>query len=312
MSRVPQQKIEVQKLAVEPADAGRRLDNFISSHLKNIPKSRIYQMLRRGEVRVNGGRSRPDYRLEDGDIVRIPPVHMKPATTVPAVPDAVTERLLGRILYEDDRLLVLDKPAGVAVHGGSGVVHGVIEILRAGRPEIQRLELMHRLDRETSGCLLLTKDMTVLHSLHDQLRAGTVRKGYTALLRGRMERSSLDIDAPLGRQKNRAGERMVIVDAAGKPSATHVRRRQEFGEATLAEISLLTGRTHQIRVHAAAAGHPLAGDAKYGDRGFNKAMRRLGLRRLFLHAGRLELPDMGLKFEAPLPEELSAVLEKLQ
>ncbi|MDZ7735975.1 MAG: RluA family pseudouridine synthase [Gammaproteobacteria bacterium] len=262
MSRAPQQKIEVQKLTVEPADAGRRLDNFISSHLKNIPKSRIYQMLRRGEVRVNGGRSRQDYRLEDGDIVRIPPVHMEPATAVPAVATAVAERLLGRILYEDNQLLVLDKPAGLAVHGGSGIVHGVIEILRAGRPEIQRLELVHRLDRETSGCLLLTKDMTVLRSLHDQLRAGTVRKGYTALLEGRMERRSLAVDAPLGRQKNRAGERLVIVDAAGKPSATHIKRRQVFGDATLADVSLLTGRTHQIRVHAAAASHPLAGDTR--------------------------------------------------
>lgn len=311
MSIASQQKTEVQKVTVKPADAGRRLDNFLGSRLKNVPKSRVYQMLRKGEVRVNGSRARQDYRLEDGDIVRIPPVYLAAETHRPGIPPGQAERLLQQVIYEDRQLLVLNKPAGLAVHSGSGISHGVIEILRAGRSDNERLELVHRLDRETSGCLLLAKDMAILRTLHDQLRAGSIEKHYTALLKGRLERRLLDIDAPLGRSQNRSGERMVTIDAAGKPSATHISRRRLFRQASLADVRLLTGRTHQIRVHAAAAGHPLAGDSKYGDRDFNKAMRQLGLRRLFLHAGRLVLPDMNLAFDAPLPAELNEVLERL-
>ena len=311
MSRPSQQKIEVQKVTVEADDAGRRLDNFLSSRLKNIPKSRVYRMLRKGEVRINGSRARQDYRLEAGDVVRIPPFRPDSGEPSPEVSPGMTERLLQQVLYENDQLLVLNKPAGLAVHSGSGISHGVIEILRAGRSGNTRLELVHRLDRETSGCLLLAKDMAVLRSLHDQLRQGCIEKHYTALLKGRLERRAIDIDEPLGRQRNRSGERMVTIDAAGKASATHIRRRRLFKQASLADVRLLTGRTHQIRVHAAAAGHPLAGDSKYGDRDFNKIMRGFGLRRLFLHAGRLVLPEMELAFEAPLPKELTAVLDQL-
>ncbi len=316
MNRVPPtktgHKTGVQKVTVEPSEAGRRIDNFISSRLKNLPKSKIYNILRRGEVRVNGARAKQGYRLEAGDVVRLPPLHLDngPADRTP-LPPAAADRLRQQILYEDDQLLVLNKPAGLAVHGGSGIAYGVIEILRAGRGTDDRLELVHRLDRETSGCLLLAKDMAMLRSLHDQLRAGSVRKEYTALLMGQLAQRELHIDEPLSRQKNQAGERKVTIDAAGKASATHIRRRRCYSQATLVAIRLLTGRTHQIRVHAAAAGYPLAGDRKYGDRGFNRVLRQLGLKRLFLHAGRLELPDLALTFEAPLPADLSAMLENL-
>lgn len=306
------QKSAVQKVTVATAEAGRRLDNFISSRLKNVPKSRIYQMLRRGEVRVNGSRARQDYRLEDGDIVRIPPLWLEETGAKPIAPKAAIERLEQQIIHEDAQFLVINKPSGLAVHGGSSIGYGVIEMLRAGRRQDERLELVHRLDRETSGCLLLAKDMAVLRALHDQLRDGRVQKSYVALLRGRLPRQQLNIDEPLRRQQGGPGERKVVVDAEGKASATQIRRRRQFAVATLADVNLLTGRTHQIRVHAATAGYPLAGDPKYGDREFNRLMRGLGLRRLFLHAARLELPDLQRSFEAPLPPELVKVLEKLK
>ncbi|MCS3902625.1 23S rRNA pseudouridine955/2504/2580 synthase [Methylohalomonas lacus] len=301
----------VQKVTVDTDENGRRLDNFISSRLKNIPKSRIYQMLRRGEVRVNGSRARPEKRLEAGDVVRLPPLFQNRDDARPVIPGAAIARLEQQILHEDARLLVINKPSGVAVHGGSGVSYGVIDILRASRGDKARLELVHRLDRDTSGCLLLAKDMTLLRTLHDQLRDGQVRKGYLALLRGQLGRRQLDIDDPLSRQQGKSGDRRVVVDAAGKVSATRIRRQRQYSDATLADVSLLTGRTHQIRVHAAAAGHPLAGDVKYGDKAFNKQLRQLGLRRLFLHAASLQLPDHEQAFEAPLPDELQAVLERL-
>jgi len=301
----------VQKVTVAATEAGRRIDNFIASHLKNLPKSKIYKILRRGEVRVNGSRAKQGYRLKEGDVVRLPPVQMDAEPSAgAAIPAGAIERLLQNILYEDDGLVVLNKPAGLAVHGGSGIAYGVIDMLRAGRRD-DRLELVHRLDRDTSGCLLLAKDMAVLRSLHDALRAGEIRKGYTALLKGRLQQPELNIDEPLSRQKKRAGERKVIIDAAGKPSATQIRRRQLMASATLVDVNLLTGRTHQIRVHAADAGYPLAGDEKYGDWDFNKDLRRLGLKRLFLHAARLELPDRQLTVEAPLPDDLNAVIDKL-
>lgn len=311
MSRAIQHKTGVQKVTVTADEIGRRLDNFISSRLKGMPKSRIYQMLRRGEVRVNGSRARQDYRLEEGDVVRLPPVMLEETDGAP-VPKAAGERLQGLILYEDDQLLVLNKPAGLAVHGGSGIPYGVIEMLRATRNGHESLELVHRLDRETSGCLLLARNRAMLRQLHDELRAGQVRKGYVALLMGRLQQPELHLDAPLGRQKNRSGERMVMIDTAGKASATNIQRRRLFADATQVDVDLLTGRTHQIRVHAAAAGHPLAGDPKYGDKTFNKQMRGHGLRRLFLHAARLELPRLKLVFEAPLPEELNKVLESMK
>jgi 23S rRNA pseudouridine955/2504/2580 synthase len=311
----------VQLVPVGPEQAGQRIDNFLATRLKGVPKSRIYRILRRGEVRVNRGRVRPDYRLVSGDQVRIPPLRMaQPDGRERTPPGRHTLAALERaVLYEDERLLALDKPAGLAVHGGSGVAHGVIEALRAARPEARFLELVHRLDRDTSGCLLIAKRRSALRALHEALREGRVEKTYLTLLAGHWQGGSFDVTAPLARNQLRSGERVVRVDAAGKASQTTFAPRELLGHgasaASLMEVRLGTGRTHQIRVHAQHIGHPMAGDEKYGDDAFNRTLRALGLRRLFLHAARLVLPappwDERLVIEAPLPRELRAVLEAL-
>lgn len=311
MEQVPKEKTAVQNVTVDGTEAGRRLDNFLSSRFRQVPRSRVYSMVRRGEVRVNGSRARQDYRLRDGDVVRIPPLRLPSVAQPQPVPATAIARLQACVLFEDERLIALNKPAGLAVHGGSGIDYGVIEILRAARSGDDRIELVHRLDRDTSGCLLLAKDMVLLRSLHEQLQSGRIHKHYVALLKGQLGRRSLEIAEPLRKNRPRTGERRVVTDADGKASATRICRRRLYTDATLVEVELLTGRTHQIRVHAAAYGAPLAGDRKYGDAGFNQFMRRLGLRRLFLHAASLELPALGLRIEAPLPDALIEVLEKL-
>lgn len=300
-------------VTVTADEAGRRIDNFLGSQLKDVPKTRVYRMLRQGEVRVNGARIRQDYRLQDGDVVRIPPVwqaagdHTRPAP----IPDTVLASVGDSLLYEDRDMLVLNKPSGLAVHGGSGLQYGVIDVLRQLRPAEERLELVHRLDRETSGCLLIARNMLMLRRLHGLMRAGQVRKHYLALLRGQLSEEAFEIGQPLRKGRLQSGERMVAVDEQGKMATTRLCLRQAFHMASLVDVELLTGRTHQIRVHAAASGHPLAGDRKYGDAEFNKAMRRLGLRRLFLHAATVAIPEIGLEVSAPLPEALSTVLERL-
>ncbi|MDN5882594.1 MAG: RluA family pseudouridine synthase [Nitrosospira sp.] len=304
-------KIAASKVTVEADENGRRIDNFISSRLKNIPKSRIYQMLRRGEVRLNGSRVRADSRLSAGDVVRLPPVYQETANDTPAIAPGIMHKLEQGILHEDDKLLVINKPSGLAVHAGSGVNYGVIDILRASRGPCERLELAHRLDRGTSGCLLLAKDIATLRKLNEQLRDGLVRKGYVALLRGQLAQPFLNIDEPLRRQPGRFGDRRVVVASDGKISATRIQQRQQYTQATLVDVHLMTGRTHQIRVHASAIGHPLAGDSKYGDKVFNQTLRRSGLRRLFLHAASLSLPGFGHAFQAPLPDELQKLLDRL-
>lgn len=287
-------------------------------HLKGAPRSLIYRILRRGEVRVNKGRIKPEYRVQTGDQVRIPPV--RTAAPVPrggagGGGEGAGERLEQRILYEDERLLVIDKPAGMAVHGGSGLSFGVIEALRAARPDAHFLELVHRLDRETSGCLLIAKKRSELRSLHDLLRQGKVDKRYLALVRGRWALGEHLIDAPLLKNQLRSGERLVTVDAEGKAADSRFRPLDIFAEASLVEVDLGTGRTHQIRVHGAHVGHPLAGDEKYGDEGFNRRMRELGLRRLFLHAHSIGFSDPATGREVhvstPLPDDLRTVLDRL-
>lgn len=268
-------------------------------------------MLRRGEVRLNGSRAKADSRVVAGDEVRLPPVYTEVAGSAPVIAPTAIEKLERRIIHEDDKLLIIDKPSGLAVHSGSGVSYGVIDILRASRGPRVRLELAHRLDRETSGCLLLAKDMAVLRSLNEHLRAGAVRKGYLALLRGRLPQRLLNIDEPLRRGQGQGGDRRVVIDAEGKAAATRIQRRRQFAQATLVDVNLLTGRTHQIRVHAATAGHPLAGDNKYGDKAFNRHLRELGLRRLFLHAASLSLPEYKQAFQAPLPSDLQDLLDLL-
>lgn len=307
-------RTKVQQLEVTAAEAGQRLDNFVLKRLGDVPRSRVYRVIRKGEVRVNGRRAGPETRLKAQDRIRLPPVRTLP----PAEPGRPAPDLLARIqaavIYEDKRLLVLDKPAGVAVHGGSGVSSGVIEALRALRPQ-ESLELVHRLDRDTSGCLLVARDSATLRVLHALLRENGFEKRYLALLRGRWELGEKRIDVPLRTDTRVGGERTVRADASGKPSTSRFRPVQFFGRvATLVEVELDTGRTHQIRVHAAHAGHPVAGDAKYGDAAFNRELRAAGLTRMFLHASSLSFtwPQGGqFSVNAPLSPELAAVLEQL-
>jgi 23S rRNA pseudouridine955/2504/2580 synthase len=304
----------VRHLEVTSGEAGQRLDNFVQRRLGDVPRSRVYRVIRKGEVRVNGRRAGPETRLKAQDMVRLPPVRVLPSAEPGRPTPDLLMRIRAAVIHEDRRLLVLDKPAGVAVHGGSGVSSGVIEALRALRPE-ESLELVHRLDRDTSGCLLVARDAATLRSLHALLRTEGFEKRYLALLRGRWELGDKRIDVPLRTDTRVGGERTVRADAAGKPSTSHFRPVQFFGRAaTLVEVHLATGRTHQIRVHAAHAGHPVAGDAKYGDAAFNRELRAFGLTRMFLHASSVSFtwPQGGVfSVNAPLPPELAAVLEKL-
>ena len=302
------------QVAIDESASGQRIDNFLTHHLKGVPRSRMYRLLRRGEVRVNRGRVRPDYRLVPGDIVRVPPMWMA-AARPRQTPTRERRRAIERsILYEDDSLIVLNKPAGWAVHGGSGVDFGVIECLRAARPHAGRIELVHRIDRDTSGCLLVAKRRNVLSSLHEALRSERVRKRYLALVRGSFGPRRRRSVAPLLREQRRTGERVVRVHPEGKRSVT------EFVPVDVGEVASLvmaqprTGRTHQIRVHAADLDMPLAGDEKYGDHTFNRWMRSYGLKRLFLHAASIAIDtgEQRLEFEAPLAPELAAVLDSLE
>jgi 23S rRNA pseudouridine955/2504/2580 synthase len=307
-------RTQVQHLEVTAEEAGQRLDNFVLKRLGDVPRSRVYRVIRKGEVRVNGRRAGPEMRLKAQDRIRLPPVRVLPAPE-PGTPDAdLLARVHSAVILEDARLLVLDKPSGVAVHGGSGVSSGVIEALRAQRPH-ESLELVHRLDRDTSGCLLVARDTATLRTLHALLREDGFEKRYLALLKGKWDLGEKRIDVPLRTDTRVGGERTVRADASGKPSVSRFRPVQFFGRvATLVEVTLDTGRTHQIRVHAAHAGHPVAGDAKYGDREFNRELRALGLTRMFLHASSLSFswPQGGeFSVNTPLPGELAAVLEKL-
>jgi 23S rRNA pseudouridine955/2504/2580 synthase len=296
---------------VSADEAGQRIDNYLLRCLKGVPRSRVYRLLRRGEVRVNSRRVDAAYRVEAGDRVRIPPVRQ---TVAPRRPQARGGPAIA-VLHEDDRLLVVDKPAGAAVHGGSGVTAGLIDHLRAARPDARFLELVHRLDRDTSGCLMIAKKRSALRTLHALMREGAVEKRYLALVAGDWQNAGV-VDAALDTTHRRGGERIVRVDAQGKAAASRFHTLERYGIATLVEVQTFSGRTHQIRVHAAHAGHPLAGDDKYGDPQFDEAMRARGLRRLFLHAHVIafEWPDTGeaVHVTAPLPEALRALLDTFE
>ncbi|HEX7062590.1 MAG TPA: RluA family pseudouridine synthase [Woeseiaceae bacterium] len=299
----------VRKVAIDAATAGQRIDNFLRRELPGVPKSRVYRLLRRGEVRINGGRVRADYRLQEGDTVRIPPARVRPPGS--AAPEGQVSKLAGRVLFEDRDVLVIDKPAGTAVHGGSGISHGVIELLRQARPELRELSLVHRLDRETSGCLVLAKKRSVLRRLHAIFRAGKVEKNYLALVAGDWQHGERIVDAPLLVRHREGGERHVIVSEDGKPAATRFRLSRGYGAWSLLQCEPATGRTHQIRVHAAHAGHPPVVDERYGAAAANDAARALGLSRLFLHAQSIAFPDESgneLHFTAPLAEDLERFL----
>jgi 23S rRNA pseudouridine955/2504/2580 synthase len=304
----------VRHIEVDAERAGQRLDNFLMRELASVPRSRIYRLVRRGEVRVNGRRASPDQRLNASDRIRLPPVRLEVQAAPARVPPSLIEEVQRAVIYEDERLLVIDKPAGVAVHGGSGVSFGLIEALRAARPH-EELELAHRLDRDTSGCLLIARKPGALRTLHALLREGQLEKGYLALLRGQWNLGRKRIDVPLRTDLRVSGERTVRAHASGKEALSEFTPVQFFGSrATLMEVALHTGRTHQIRVHAAHAGHPVAGDEKYGDEEFNGRMREVGLQRMFLHAHRVSFDWPGggsFSASAPLPEELRTVIDAL-
>ena len=303
------------EVIIDEHHAGQRIDNFLISCLKGLPRPRIYRILRRGEVRVNKGRIRQDYRLKSGDVVRIPPLRTDAQAPARAAPKSLQALIEDCILFEDRGLIVLDKPSGVAVHGGSGRSHGVIEALRAARGPSQYLELVHRLDRDTSGCLIIAKRRPVLTTLHAAFRRRGVKKRYLVLVKGHWRGGPREVDTGLVRNVLRSGERMVGVDAKGKAGRTRFVPLRAVRAASLVEALPFTGRTHQIRVHAASIGRPVAGDAKYGDKAFNRRMRGYGLRRLALHAAglRFENPTDGttLDVEAPVPAELQMPIERL-
>ena len=304
----------VRQLTVGEDAEGQRLDNYLVKVLKGVPRTRIYRGLRKGEFRVNRGRVKADYRLAQGDVLRIPPLHQPPPGAPPVVSDARAEQLRARIVYEDAGLLVVNKPSGLAVHGGSGLNYGLIECLRQLRPEDRYLELVHRLDRDTSGLILIARKPAVLRELHRQLRGDGVDKRYLALVPGRWPRGLRQVEAPLEKNHLQSGERMVRVSREGKPSLTRFAVVETFAEATLVEAQPVTGRTHQIRVHARHAGFPLLGDEKYQDERGEALARSLGLRRLFLHAAslRFSLPEVGrIALQAPLDDDLEQILEKL-
>ena len=302
--------LEVKWLTVDEESAGQRLDNFLIRHLKGVPKTHVYRIIRSGEVRINKGRAAADTRIETNDVVRLPPVRIS---------DKVAERAArpapGRefpLLLEDDALMAIDKPAGVAVHGGSGVSFGVIEQLRQARPQAKLLELVHRLDRETSGILLVAKKRSALKHVQDQFRERETGKTYLALVQGSWPEKLKVIDSSLHKYLLPDGERRVRVtsndDPDGMRSITLVKVAQRLEGCTLLEVTIKTGRTHQIRVHLASQGHPIAGDDKYGDFEWNKALNKQGLKRMFLHAWRLQFthPTTGKRVElkSPLPPEL--------
>ena len=306
---------QVRLLVIDAEQEGQRLDNFLKTQLKGVPKSLVYRIVRKGEVRVNKKRIKPDYKLVAGDEVRIPPVRVAEANELPSAKLSSIQALEQQILFEDEVLIVLNKPAGMAVHGGSGLSFGVIEGLRALRPETRFLELVHRLDRDTSGCLMVAKKRSALKHLHEQLRLKTMRKQYAALVRGQWQSHIRVVNAPLLKNVLQSGERIVRVNVDGKPSETRFHVLKRFTDATLVEASPITGRTHQIRVHTAHAGHPIACDDKYGDADFDQKMRVAGLARLFLHASRLTFqhPVTGneMTIEAPLDPHLAQFLTKL-
>ncbi|WP_028772998.1 23S rRNA pseudouridine(955/2504/2580) synthase RluC [Shewanella waksmanii] len=312
-----QSNLKVQLVTIDEDHVEQRIDNFLLTKLKGVPKSMIYRIIRKGEVRVNKKRIKPEYKLQDGDIVRIPPVRVSKGDDKPAPNAKLTKvaQLEERIIFEDKAIIVLNKPSGIAVHGGSGVDFGVIEAMRSLRPQQKFLELVHRLDKETSGVLLIAKKRSALKHLHDQLRYKKMQKDYLALVRGDWQKHVKMINAPLLKLTLKSGERIVRVNQEGKPSETRFKIQQRYQGATLVQASPVTGRTHQIRVHCQYAGHPIACDEKYSEQKFDDSMRALGLNRLFLHAAQLRfthpVTEEVMQVKAPMDKPLQQLLTKL-
>jgi len=307
----PQSSGKARIAVIDQNNHGQRIDNFLLTQLKGVPRSHIYRLLRSGQVRVNKGRIKPPYRLKAGDEVRIPPVRVSEKSES-SVPDAVLKLLAEATLFENEDLLIINKPSGIPVHAGSGIHYGVAEAFKQLYPG-EFIELVHRLDRDTSGCLILAKNRDSLNQLHTMMRESSgIEKQYLALVAGHWPGQET-VDVPLGKIQ-RSGERMVEASESGAQARSHFEARKLYRDASLMSVQIDTGRTHQIRVHASYRGHPLAGDTKYGDDTFNKQMKTLGLRRLFLHACRLsfKLNNKRIQVEAPLPAELQNVLARLE
>lgn len=306
---------KVQFVTIEEENHLQRIDNFLISKLKGVPKSKIYRILRKGEVRVNKKRAKPDYKLQANDYVRIPPVRVDEVKPSEINVNSLAY-LQDAILYEDDRLLIINKPSGMAVHGGSGLSYGLIEALRALRPGSQYLELVHRLDRDTSGCIVVAKKRSALRHLHEQLRNNQMDKTYHALVNGHWPSKRSKVTASLQKNQLQSGERMVFADENGKPSETRFQVLRSFPRATLIEAKPITGRTHQIRVHCQFAGHCIANDSKYGDEDFTKYVKTLGCKRLFLHAKTIAFihpsSEKRVSFEAPYDKPLINILKALE
>ena len=318
MQSEPGNYSQVQQVEIDDGYSGQRIDNFLLARLKGVPKSVIYKIIRKGEVRVNKGRIKQTYKLQLGDIVRIPPIRIKEVdeNTISVKLHSI-QNLENCIIHEDKSLIVLNKPSGMAVHGGSGLSYGVIEALRALRPNEKMLELVHRLDRDTSGILLIAKRRSVLVALHEQLRLKTMNKVYWALVRGQWPEKLKSVQDPLHKITTKSGERLVIVDKEqGKSSCTQFRVLESFQGCTLVEAKPQTGRTHQIRVHTSCKGHPIACDDKYGDRDFDAKMKPNGLKRLFLHAKEISffhpVSETTVHFQAELDKALDFTLNKLK
>jgi len=307
---------KVKFLTISADEATQRLDNFLINQLKGAPKSLIYRVIRKGEVRINKKRAKPDYKLQENDVVRIPPVKVEQGNPLPATGLKKVQAIGDCILYEDEQFIVLNKPSGMAVHGGSGVNFGVIEALRALRPEARFLELVHRLDRDTSGCLLIAKKRSCLRKLHELLRDKKMQKYYHTFVKGYWPKRRTQVKAALLKQHLASGERMVRINQEGKASETRFKILQHYQQGTLLEAFPVTGRTHQIRVHCQGSGHPIAGDPKYGDREFNQQTASAGLQRLFLHAARLQFPHPAtgkpFSIEAPLDRDLKQFVKGQQ
>ena len=314
MNQIHTKKINSKHIVITLDNAGQRIDNFLIRYLGKIPKSRVYQMLRKGEVRINSGRIKQTYKLVEGDILRVPPVYLdKQRQIIPS--HLLQQRILDSIIFEDEGLIIINKPAGFVVHSGSGQSYGIIETFRAIDDCYKNLELVHRLDKDTSGCLMLAKSIPILRQLHSAMNNDEIEKSYSALLAGRIADKKITIDTPLRKANNKMSERMVIIAENGKPAMTKLSRERIFQSATLVNIKLITGRTHQIRVHAASIDHPVIGDIKYGNRMINREYKKQGLKRMFLHAKTLKLRSpiskKHLIIDAPLEPVLCEFLEQL-
>jgi len=311
------QKNQVQWLTITQRNAGQRLDNFLLATLKGVPKSHIYRIVRKGEVRVNKGRAKVHVKLQLNDLVRIPPIRTAEKMAIPKLHPEVKARLTASILFENKHFLILNKPAGMAVHGGSGVSLGVIEAIRQIRPEAKEWELAHRLDKDTSGCLMIAKRRSGLRMLQALQRENKIQKTYLALLNGCWKQKKQQVNAPLQKNQAQGGQRIVRIDSQGQNAKTLFFNEQSFPDATLVRARLVTGRTHQIRVHSASIlKHAILGDYKYGDENANKIFKKKGLNRMFLHAYQLKFAwadtDEIISVNAPLDRNLHTLLNNLK